>query len=162
MVTRLRRTRQVEERSLVNQTPELAFSLCSQPNNIKRFVPKGLTILMKSKAQDLRPGTKFSYKFKLWPLDLTWETVVSEYSSPNGITNIQSKGFFPRWTYTYALKKTESREQNPATELLFKLEYEIPTGLRHRMLSSHIHNAMTDLVHSNLSGITKALIKDTQ
>ena len=162
MVKRLRRTRHVEERSLINQTPELAFAFCSQPNNIKRFAPRDLTVLMKSKAKDLRPGTKFSYKFKRWPLDLTWETVVSEYLSPSGFTNIQSKGFFPRWTYTYALKQTESREHNPATELLFKLEYEIPTGLRNRMLSNHIHNAMTDLVHSNLSGITKALIKDTQ
>ena len=80
---------------------------------------------------------------------------VSEYSPPNGFTNVKARDFFPNWTHRYAIIAADD-----GTELEVSIEYEVPPGIYNALTDSYvIRDAMTELVREQTRAIADALEK---
>lgn len=101
------------------------FAFFDRPDNLKQAVPSEIAVSMLRHPADLRPGSVFGYRLRRWPVDVSWEIVVSEYKPPRGFTGIKSRGYFPRWALQH-----EFAAAGDQTELTLLLDYEVPPGFR--------------------------------
>ena len=112
-----------------------------------------MAVSLESHPNDLRLGTIFAYRLRRWPLDLAWDVVVSEYSPPDGFTNVKARGYFPKWAHKHAIIAADH-----GTELCVSLEYEVPPGIYNALSNSYvIRDAMTELVREQTRAIADAL-----
>lgn len=151
------RTRQVvtriEERARTRRAPADVFAFFDRPSNLKKVTPSEIAVSLESHPADLRLGTIFAYRLKRWPVDLSWDVVVSEYSPPRGFANVKARGFFPKWAHRYAIVPDAD-----GTELHVSLEYEVPSGVYNSLTNNYvIRDAMTELVREQTRAIVGAL-----
>lgn len=143
----------IEERARTRRTPREVFAFLDSPANIARVTPSELAVSIESHPEDLRPGTIFAYRLKRWPLDVSWDTVVSEYQPPEGFKRVKARGFFPKWDYS--LRITAAPE---GAEIHLGLVYEVPQGLYNSLANTYvIRDAMTELVREQTRAIARAL-----
>lgn len=143
----------IEERVRTSRSPRDVFAFLDRPSNVKRVTPTRMAVSLESHPDDLRLGTVFAYRLKRWPLDLVWDVVVSEYSPPNGFTNVKARGFFPKWAHQHSIIAADG-----GTELKVSLEYEVPPGIYNTLTNSYvIRDAMTELVREQTRAIADAL-----
>lgn len=143
----------IEERVRTSRSPRDVFAFLDRPSNVKRVTPTTMAVSLESHPDDLRLGTVFAYRLKRWPLDLVWDVVVSEYSPPNGFTNVKARGFFPKWAHQHSIIAADG-----GTELKVSLEYEVPPGIYNTLTNSYvIRDAMTELVREQTRAIADAL-----
>ena len=155
MAKRKRAITRIEERVRTSRSPRDVFAFFDRPSNVKRVTPKAMAVSLESHPDDLRLGTVFAYRLKRWPLDVVWDVVVSEYSPPNGFTNVKARGFFPKWAHRYSIIAADG-----GTELEVSLEYEVPPGIYNALTNSYvIRDAMTELVREQTRAIADALDK---
>ena len=146
----------IEERVRTSRSPSDVFAFLDRPANVKRVTPTAMAVSLVSQPDDLRLGTVFAYRLKRWPLDLVWDVVVSEYSPPDGFTNVKARGFFPKWAHQHAIITADN-----GTELRVSLEYEVPPGIYNTLTNSYvIRDAMTELVREQTRAIADALERD--
>jgi ligand-binding SRPBCC domain-containing protein len=149
---RLRVTR-IEESARTRRPPSDVFAFFDRPSNIKRVTPSALAVSLESHPVDLRLGTIFAYRLRRWPVDLSWDVVVSEYSPPQGFTNVKARGFFPKWAHKHTIVPADE-----GTELQVSLEYEVPSGIYHTLTNTYvIRDAMAELVREQTRAIVDAL-----
>jgi len=143
----------IEERVRTRRSPRDVFAFLDHPSNVKRVTPTAMAVSLESHPDDLRLGTVFAYRLKRWPLDLVWDVVVSEYSPPNGFTNVKARGFFPKWAHRHSIIAADH-----GSELNVSLEYEVPPGIYNTLTNSYvIRDAMTELVREQTRAIADAL-----
>lgn len=148
----------IEERVRSSRSPGDVFAFFDNPSNVKRVTPTTMAVSLVSHPNDLRLGTIFAYRLKRWPVELAWDVVVSEYSPPEGFTNVKARGFFPKWAHKHAIVETD----DGGTELHVSLEYEVPAGLYNTLTNNYvIRDAMTELVREQTRAIADALDKKT-
>lgn len=144
----------VEKRVRACRPPGDVFHFFDRPVNLKRVTPSSLAVTLERHPADLRPGSIFGYRLRQWPVDLSWEVVVSEYRPPRGFTNVKSTGYFPKWALTHAFEPRGRGE----TELRLRLEYEVPSGLYAFLTNRHvIRAAMDELVTEQIRAVRQAL-----
>ena len=147
----------IEESARTKRAPSEVFAFFDRPSNIKQVTPIALAVSLESHPDDLRLGTIFAYRLKRWPVDVTWDAVVSEYSRPGGFTNVKARGFFPKWAHKYAIVPAAD-----GTELRVSLEYEVPRGLYNSLTNNYvIRDAMAELVREQTRAIVDALDAET-
>ena len=143
----------IEERVRISRSPREVFAFLDRPSNVKRVTPTAMAVSLVSHPDDLRLGTVFAYRLERWPLDLVWDVVVSEYSPPDGFTNVKARGFFPKWAHQHAIIAADD-----GAELNVSLEYEVPPGIYNTLTNSYvIRDAMTELVREQTRAIADAL-----
>jgi len=153
MASRRASTTRIEERAKTDRDPSDVFAFFDRPQNLERATSKQLAVSLESHPEDLRPGTIFAYRLKRWPLDLSWDVVVSEYDPPNGFTNVKARGFFPQWALSY-----EIAPHDGGAMLSSRLEYEMPSGLLHSLSDTYVvRGAMTELLREQTRAIVRAL-----
>jgi len=146
----------IVERATTSRSAEDVFAFFDRPANVKRVMPGSLAVTLESHPADLRPGTIFAYRLKRWPLDLAWDTVVSEYRPPEGFTHVKARGYFPKWVYRYSIVPEKADERR--TSLSISLAYEVPPGLYDTLSNSYvIRSAMKELVREQMRAICAAL-----
>jgi len=144
----------IEERARTRRSPREVFAFLDRPANVKRVTPTTIAVSLESHPSDLRLGTIFAYRLKRWPLELSWDVVVSEYSPPEGFTNVKARGFFPKWAHRHTIVEAD----DGGTELSVSLEYEVPPGLYNTLSNSYvIRDAMTELIREQTRAIVDAL-----
>ena len=147
----------IEERARVRRTPREVFAFFDRPCNLKRATPTQLAVSLETHPEDLRPGTIFAYRLKRWPLDVVWDTVVSEYRAPAGFTHVKARGYFPQWAQLYLIAPDKD-----GAELHVRLDYEVPPGLTSSITNSYvIRDAMKEWVSEQTKGIVRALHSGT-
>lgn len=147
----------IEHRVRTRRSPRDVFAFFDRPSNVKRVTPKAIAVSLESHPNDLRLGTIFAYRLKRWPVELEWDVVVSEYSPPEGFTNVKARGFFPKWAHRHSIVPAD----DGATELSVSLEYEVPPGLYNSLSNNYvIRDAMTELVQEQTRAIANALDDD--
>ncbi len=143
----------IEESARTRRAPRDVFAFFDRPSNIKRATPGALAVSLESHPDDLRLGTIFAYRLKRWPVEITWDVVVSEYSPPEGFTNVKARGFFPKWAHKHAIVPAEH-----GTELRVSLEYEVPSGIYNSLTNNFvIRDAMAELIREQTRAIVNAL-----
>ena len=143
----------IEERVRTSRSASDVFAFLDRPSNVKRVTPTAIAVSLESHPNDLRLGTIFAYRLTRWPLDLAWDVVVSEYSPPDGFTNVKARGYFPKWAHKHAIIAADY-----GTELNVSLEYEVPPGIYNTLSNRYvIRDAMTELVREQTRAIADAL-----
>lgn len=129
------------------------FAFFDRPQNLKQAAPTEIAVSMLRHPADLRPGSVFGYRLQRWPVDVSWEIVVSEYKPPRGFTGVKSTGYFPRWALRHEF--TEAGDQ---TELTLALDYEVPPGLRAAFSNAYvIREAMEEMLARYAEAFAEAL-----
>ncbi len=146
----------IEEFALTRRTAEEAFAFFDRPDNVKRVLPNSLAVKLESHPSDLRPGRIFAYRLERWPLEVVWDTVVSEYRPPEVVTHVKARGYFPKWSHRYAVSTKEAGKGR--TRIAISLDYEVPPGLLHALEERYvIRRAMRELVREQMRAILGAL-----
>jgi ligand-binding SRPBCC domain-containing protein len=143
----------IEKRALIPRPAAEIFAFMDRPSNWKRAFPDSLAVRLEHHPSDLRPGTIFRYRLHRWPVDVSWDVVVSEYRPPTGYTNVKARGYFPSWVLEHEIVPRES-----GAELVIRLSYEVPDGIYAALSNSYvIREAMEELVSANVRAVTEAI-----
>jgi hypothetical protein len=148
----------IERRELTGRPASKVFRLLDSPANVKRATPSSIAVSLERHPVDLRPGSIFGYRLQRWPVDLSWETVVSEYRPLEGFTEVKATGYFPKWTLSHEI--ISSGAARDEAELSLRLEYEVPSGICANLTNSYIiREAMEELVDTQLRCILRELAR---
>ena len=148
----------IERRERTGRPASEVFRFFDSPANVKRATPSSIAVSLERHPVDLRPGSIFGYRLQRWPVDLSWEAVVSEYRPPEGFTNVKSTGYFPKWTLSHEIISSSAARDE--AELLVRLEYEVPSGIYAKLTNSYvIREAMEELVDTQLRCILRELAR---
>ena len=143
----------IERRTTTHRSPREVFEFLDRPSNLKRVTPESIAVSIENHPADLRPGTVFRYRLRRWPLDLSWDAVVSEYRPPEGFTHVKARGYFPKWALSHEIVPMDD-----GSELRMCLEYEVPSGVKASLSNSYvIRNAMEELVDAQIAAMREAL-----
>jgi ligand-binding SRPBCC domain-containing protein len=146
----------IERRERTGRPAPEVFRFFDSPANVKRATPESIAVTLERHPVDLRPGSIFAYRLQRWPLDLSWEVVVSEYRPPEGFTNVKSTGYFTKWTLAHEIIPAGGEPSE--AELCLRLEYEVPSGIYANLSNNYvIRQAMEELVDAQLHGILREL-----
>jgi hypothetical protein len=149
----------IERRELIHRSAPDLFAFLDRPSNWRRALPESLAVSLEAHPKDLRPGSIFRYRLHRWPLDFSWDVVVSDYRPPAGFTNVKARGYFPRWVLEHELVPLEAG----AAELVMRLSYEVPDGIYAALSNSYvIREAMEELVSANLRAVREAIEQDQE
>ncbi len=94
----------IEKRELIRRSAPEVFAFMDRPANWKSAFPDSLAVRLEQHPSDLRPGTIFRYRLHRWPVDVSWDVVVSEYRPPTRFTNVKARGYFPRWVLEHEIR----------------------------------------------------------
>lgn len=143
----------IEKRELIRRSAREIFAFMDRPSNWKSAFPESLAVRLEEHPSDLRPGTIFRYRLHRWPVDVTWDVVVSEYRPPSRFTNVKARGYFPRWVLEHEIVPHEG-----GAELVMRLSYEVPDGLYAALSNNYvIRQAMEELVSANVRAVREAI-----
>lgn len=143
----------IERRTRTRRSPREVFEFLDRPANVKRVTPDSIAVSLENHPKDLRPGSVFGYRLRRWPLDVSWDTVVSEYRPPEGFTNVKARGYFPRWALSHEIHPADG-----GSELRLSLEYEVPSGVKAALSNSYvIRAAMEELLDAQIDAMREAL-----
>jgi ligand-binding SRPBCC domain-containing protein len=143
----------IEKRALIRRPPSEIFAFMDRPSNWKSAFPDSLAVRLEEHPSDLRPGTIFRYRLHRWPVDVSWDVVVSEYRPPTRYTNVKARGYFPRWVLEHEIVPNEA-----GAELVMRLSYEVPDGIYAALSNNYvIREAMDELVSANVRAVSEAI-----
>lgn len=143
----------IEKRELIHRPATEIFAFLDRPSNWKHAFAESIAVSLEKHPADLRPGAIFGYRLHRWPLDVSWDVVVSEYRPPARFTNVKARGYFPRWVLEHEVVPNEA-----GAELVMRLSYEVPDGLYATLSNSYvIRDAMEELVSANVRTVREAL-----
>ena len=148
----------VERREKTGCPASEVFRFFDSPANLERATPRSIAVSLERHPDDLRPGSIFRYRLQRWPVDLSWEAVVSEYRPPKGFTNVKSTGYFPKWTLSHEIiSNVPARDE---ADLRMRLEYEVPSGIYANLTNNYvIREAMEELVDTQLRCILREVTR---
>jgi ligand-binding SRPBCC domain-containing protein len=148
----------IEKRELIRRSAPEIFAFMDRPANWKSAFPDSLAVQLEQHPSDLRPGTIFRYRLHRWPVDVSWDVVVSEYHPPTRFTNVKARGYFPRWILEHEIVPREG-----GAELVMRLSYEVPDGLYATLSNNYvIREAMEELVTANVRAVRDAIEQEHQ
>lgn len=143
----------IERKHLTRRPPKEVFAFFDRPINLKRVLPGSIAVTLGDMPEELRPGRRFRYRLERWPLDLKWETVVSEYRPPQGFTGVKAVGYFASFSLAHEIAPTRD-----GTELRLRLAYEVPPGIYAKLSDAYvIRDAMEEFVSELTRSVGEAL-----
>lgn len=102
------------------------FEFYENPDNVRRMTEGVSGVEVERLPADFRPGSVFVYRLRGWPIELRWETLLSEYQPPDRLVDVQANGQFLEWSHERQFVALD-REGN--TRVRERLTYRMPKGL---------------------------------
>jgi ligand-binding SRPBCC domain-containing protein len=117
-------TYRLERTQLVGRPLGEVFRFFSDAANLAALTPESLhfTILTPLPIE-MAPGARIEYRLRLFGVPFFWCTEIETFESMRRFTDIQAKGPYRRWHHTH-----EFREVAEGTEVIDRIEYEMPLG----------------------------------
>ena len=114
----------LERQQRVRRPRPEVFAFFADAKNLARITPPefGFSILTPPPIE-MKRGTLLEYRLKLYGIPFRWQTFIEEFEPGVRFVDIQVKGPYRLWRHTH-----EFVEQDGATLLRDRLEYELPLG----------------------------------
>ena len=115
---------QLERRQLVRRPLNEVFDFFSDTANLAALTPDSLHFkILTPLPIEMVPGARIEYRLRLFGVPFFWCTEIESFEPPRRFTDVQAKGPYRRWHHTH-----EFREVAEGTEVIDRVEYEMPLG----------------------------------
>ncbi|MCH8922108.1 MAG: SRPBCC family protein [Planctomycetes bacterium] len=117
-------TYQLQRRQLVRRPLAEVFDFFSDAANLAALTPDSLHFKILTPGPiELSAGTRIEYRLRLFGVPFFWCTEIETFEPMRRFTDVQAKGPYRRWHHTH-----EFREVAEGTEVIDRVEYEMPLG----------------------------------
>lgn len=115
----------LERTTIVPAPLPQVFDFFSNPNNLARITPQGMGFrIVNPPARKLRAGDVMDYVIRVFGIPLQWRTRIESWSENESFSDLQERGPYKYWLHTHSFRAVGDQ-----TEMLDRVEYELPFGI---------------------------------
>lgn len=135
---------------LLKTTPDKTFSFFSNPYHLEDITPPRYKLrVLTPRPLELSVGKTVDYTVNFFGMPIRWTSIISEFTPPHRLTEVQLRGLFAFWDHTYNFAP-----QGNGTVLTEIVNYAMPLGIlgamAHRYFIKHQLNYIFDYRYSRL------------
>jgi ligand-binding SRPBCC domain-containing protein len=114
----------LERKQTVAAPLDEVFEFFAEPRNLARITPSWLAFrIVDPAAVTMRRGERIEYRIRPLGVSQRWVSEITEYEPPRLFVDEQRVGPYRRWHHRH-----EFREADGGTEIVDRVEYELPFG----------------------------------
>ncbi|MGD2108962.1 MAG: SRPBCC family protein [Phycisphaerae bacterium] len=115
---------------MIHRTIGEVFAFFAEAGNLDRLTPPQLRFrILNPMPVVMEKGVLLNYRLRLHGVPFCWQSEITVWEPPHRFVDEQRKGPYRRWTHEHLF-----REKDRGTEVIDRVEYEVPGGrLVHRL-----------------------------
>jgi ligand-binding SRPBCC domain-containing protein len=143
----------LERRQFIPRPLSAVFSFFSDAGNLEAITPPWLEFkILTPRPIRMQAGTLIDYRLKLAGLPFHWQTRIESFEPGRRFVDSQVRGPYRRWWHEH-----EFVERDGGTEMLDRVEYEMPLGplgnIVHAMLTRRQLRTIFDYRRDRIAGV---------
>jgi ligand-binding SRPBCC domain-containing protein len=109
---------------IVRAPVETVFAFFSDPSNLETITPPSLRFrILRRSTDEMRSGTEFTYRLKLYGIPLTWRSLICDWNPGRSFVDVQLQGPYAKWHHTHTFTPV-----NQGTLVRDRVIYRLPLG----------------------------------
>ena len=115
----------LEREQLISRPLSEVFAFFADAGNLDKITPPWLHFRFVTPLPiEMRPGALIDYRLRLCGVPLAWRTRIETFEPGERFSDVQLRGPYRRWHHLH-----EFRETSAGTQMLDRVEYELPYSL---------------------------------